>query len=144
MIIIIQLLMWYFSQQIQKEQFSTQLYSYFMHNISCSFVMYINKGVASFFSSLSQSSCCYGKTLVYLTYTFPSQYLIVTEEVKAGTTAAPMKEHCVLSYSSWLAQFAFLDNSEPPAQGWHHLYQSRTYCTDWSVGQSDGGIFSSQ
>ena len=39
----------------------------------------------------------------------------------AGADAEAMEEHCSPARSPWFAHPAFLHNSGPPSQGWHHL-----------------------
>jgi len=44
--------------------------------------------------------------------------------LEAGRDAEAMEECCLLACSLGLALPAFLCNSGPYAQGWHHAYQS--------------------
>lgn len=61
----------------------------------------------------------------------PSTLLFITEgsqerkskwgrNLVVGADGEAMKEHCLLPCFSLFAQLAFLQNSEPPDQGWHH------------------------
>jgi hypothetical protein len=48
------------------------------------------------------------------------QKLTQGRNLEAGADAEAMKVCCLLDCFPWLAQPAFLQNPEPPAQGWHH------------------------
>lgn len=54
--------------------------------------------------------------------------------LEAGTGTNTTKEHCLLGLLSWLVQPAFLYNSWPPAQGWHH---SNELCSPTPINQEN-------
>jgi hypothetical protein len=62
-----------------------------------------------------------GEDRVYLAHT--STLLFITKgsqrrNLEAGVAAEAMKGYCLVAYSSWLAQPAFLYNSGPLTLGW--------------------------
>lgn len=62
--------------------------------------------------------------------TMGSQGRSLRQEPGGRTKAEPTEEHCfvvmsLVAHSSWLIQFTFLYNPEPPSQGWYYSQYAR-------------------